>query len=100
MTVARTSHDPPLTRLATAPPSLLGGSLLVSALAQFSLSADTRQRHQPCDFLFQAVLGMQELLKMVAGDDAEKTKASHRGLKTKPSQRSARAIAKAPVRSG
>jgi hypothetical protein len=41
MTVARTSHDPPLTRPATAPPSLLGGSLLVSALAQFSLSADT-----------------------------------------------------------
>jgi hypothetical protein len=40
MTVARTSHDPPLTRPATAPPSLLGGSLLVSALAQFSLSAD------------------------------------------------------------
>jgi len=41
MTAPRTSHDPPLTRLATAPPSLLGGSLLVSALAQFSLSADT-----------------------------------------------------------
>jgi hypothetical protein len=42
MTVARTSHDPPLTRPATAPPSLLGGSLLVSALAQFSLSADNQ----------------------------------------------------------
>jgi hypothetical protein len=40
MTAPRTSHDPPLTRPATAPPSLLGGSLLVSALAQFSLSAD------------------------------------------------------------
>jgi hypothetical protein len=44
MTVARKSHDPPLTRPATAPPSLLGGSLLVSALAQFSLSADTPLR--------------------------------------------------------
>jgi len=43
MTAPRTSHDPPLTRLATAPPSLLGGSLLVSALAQFSLSADTSE---------------------------------------------------------
>ena len=40
MTLARKSHDPPLTRPATAPPSLPGGSLLVSALAQFSLSAD------------------------------------------------------------
>jgi len=42
MTAPRTSHDPPLMRPATAPPSLLGGSLLVSALAQFSLSADKR----------------------------------------------------------
>jgi hypothetical protein len=68
MTAPRTSHDPPLTRPATAPPSLLGGSLLVSALAQFSLSADTVlsyaglraealkllwrlwwQSHQPCE---------------------------------------------------
>jgi hypothetical protein len=41
MTLARKSHGPPLTRPATAPPSLLGGSLLVSALAQFSMSADS-----------------------------------------------------------
>jgi hypothetical protein len=41
MTVARESHDPPLTRPASAPPSLPGGSLLVSALAQFSMSADS-----------------------------------------------------------
>jgi len=41
MTLARESHVPPLTRPATAPASLLGGSLLVSALVQFSMSADT-----------------------------------------------------------
>jgi len=40
MTLARRSQDPPLTRPATAPPSLPGGSLLVSALVQFSMSAD------------------------------------------------------------
>ena len=43
MPLARKSHDPPLTRPATAPPSLPGGSLLVSALVQFSLSADIPQ---------------------------------------------------------
>jgi len=42
MTLSRESHVPPLTRPATAPASLLGGSLLVSALVQFSMSADTR----------------------------------------------------------
>jgi len=41
MTLARKSHVPPLTRPATAPASLLGGSLLVSALVQFSMSADS-----------------------------------------------------------
>jgi hypothetical protein len=51
MTLARKSHGTPLTRPATAPPSLSGGSLLVSALVQFSLSADTPrlppENHQP-----------------------------------------------------
>jgi len=40
MTLARKSHGPPLTRPATALLSLPGGSLLVSALVQFSMSAD------------------------------------------------------------
>jgi hypothetical protein len=40
MTLARESHGPPLTRPATALLSLPGGSLLVSALVQFSMSAD------------------------------------------------------------
>ena len=40
MTVARKHHDRLLTQPATAPPSLPGGSLLVSALVQFSMSAD------------------------------------------------------------
>ena len=44
MTLARKSHGPPLTRPATAPLSLPGGSLLVSALVQFSMSADSRCR--------------------------------------------------------
>jgi len=41
MTLARESHGPPLTRPATALLSLPGGSLLVSALVQFSMSADS-----------------------------------------------------------
>jgi len=40
MTVEIPTPDPPLTRPATASPSLPGGSLLVSALAQYSMSAD------------------------------------------------------------
>ena len=41
MTLARKSHGPPLMRPATALLSLPGGSLLVSALVQFSMSADS-----------------------------------------------------------
>jgi len=41
MTVEIPSRYPPLTRPATAYPSLPGGSLLVSALAQYSMSADS-----------------------------------------------------------
>jgi hypothetical protein len=41
MTVEIPSRYPPLTRPATASRSLPGGSLLVSALAQYSMSADT-----------------------------------------------------------
>lgn len=44
MTVEIPSRYPPLTRPATAYPSLPGGSLLVSALAQYSMSADTVSR--------------------------------------------------------
>jgi len=40
MTLAKKSRCAPLTRPATAPLSLPGGSLLVSALVQFSMSAD------------------------------------------------------------
>jgi hypothetical protein len=40
MTVEIPSRYPPLARPATAYPSLPGGSLLVSALAQYSMSAD------------------------------------------------------------
>jgi hypothetical protein len=45
MTVAIPSHDRSLTRPVTAFPSLPGSSLLVSALAQFSMSADSQS---PC----------------------------------------------------
>jgi len=41
MTLARKSYSPPLMRPATALLSLPGGSLLVSALVQFSMSADS-----------------------------------------------------------
>jgi hypothetical protein len=48
MTVAIPSHNPPLTRRVTAFPSIPGGSLLVSALAQFSMSADSQRTcHRP-----------------------------------------------------
>jgi hypothetical protein len=47
MTVARKHHDRLLTQPATAPPSLPGGSLLVSALVQFSMSADSRGMSSP-----------------------------------------------------
>jgi hypothetical protein len=63
MTVEIPSRYPPLTRPATAYPSLPGGSLLVSALAQYSMSAD--KGFQGRLVAKRAAIGRQQLQQRV-----------------------------------
>jgi hypothetical protein len=62
MTVEIPSRYPPLTRPATASRSLPGGSLLVSALAQFSMSADTNWHEEKDRSLHEVSFGFAHFI--------------------------------------